>query len=142
MTAGCRRPASSARVALRPAVLEPEEGFEPSTFRLPVEPHESSRYQPGRFSLLMSAGSSVECAPDLWCYGSGLTHGLGEGRSGVLPHDPRSGVEGTSAAELANGRIQRHARTCRPPAGWPGGHAPAAAPGPQPGPHQVVVAVE
>ena len=135
---------------------------------------------PSPFRLLRSAGSSVECAPDLPRYGRGndkrmtrpthegppdlgslpsgigtetspepldgdgpgvegrswqtggrqtkplgelvvFTHGLGEGRGGVLPHDPRSGVDGTSAAELASGRIQRHARACRPPAGWPGG---------------------
>ena len=35
-----------------PAETEPEEGFEPSTFRLRVEAHPSSRCQPGRFWLL------------------------------------------------------------------------------------------
>jgi hypothetical protein len=44
-------------------VVEPEEGFEPSTFRLRVETHA------GRFSLLMSAGPSILCAPDLSPYG-------------------------------------------------------------------------
>src|SRR5215211_7768899 len=37
------------------ALLEPEEGFEPSTFRLPVETHSSSRCQPGLSWLLRSA---------------------------------------------------------------------------------------
>jgi hypothetical protein len=59
--------------ALLPAVLEPEVGFEPTTFRLRVETHVSSRSQPGRFWLLTSAGSSVQCVPDLACYGVGMT---------------------------------------------------------------------
>jgi hypothetical protein len=54
-----------------PAKTEPEVGFEPTTFRLRVETHPSSRYQPGRFWLLTSAASSVEFVPDLSCYGRG-----------------------------------------------------------------------
>ena len=51
--------------------VEPEVGFEPTTFRLRVETHPSSRCQPGRFWLLRSAGSSVECDPDRRRYGRG-----------------------------------------------------------------------
>ena len=51
--------------------MEPEEGFEPSTFRLRVGKPPSSRYRPGLFWLLTSAGSSVECVPDLPSYGRG-----------------------------------------------------------------------
>jgi hypothetical protein len=55
----------------RAAVLEPEVGFEPTTFRLRVGKPSSSRRCPGRFWLLRSAGSSFECVPDLPCYGRG-----------------------------------------------------------------------
>jgi hypothetical protein len=51
--------------------LEPEVGFEPTTFRLRVEEPSSSRYRPDPSWLLTSAGSSVECAPDLPSYGRG-----------------------------------------------------------------------
>ena len=44
---------------------------EPTTFRLRVEEHPSTRYRPDRFWLLTSAGSSVECVSDLWRYGRG-----------------------------------------------------------------------
>jgi hypothetical protein len=49
--------------------VEPEVGFEPATFRLRVEEPSSSRYQPGRFWLLRSAGSFSQCVPDLPSYG-------------------------------------------------------------------------
>ena len=49
--------------------LEPEVGFEPTTFRLRVETPSSSLYQPGPFWLLTSAGSSIQCVPDLASYG-------------------------------------------------------------------------
>jgi hypothetical protein len=45
--------------------------FEPSTFRLRVEKPSSSRCRPGPFWLLVSAGSSIWCVPDLWRYGRG-----------------------------------------------------------------------
>ena len=48
-----------------------KEGFEPSTFRLRVEAHLSSRCRPDPFWLLTSAGSSAEFVPDLPCYGRG-----------------------------------------------------------------------
>jgi hypothetical protein len=65
--------ASSADLRL----LESEVGFEPTTFRLRVEALPSSRCQPGRFSLLTSAGSSIQCVPDLWRYGRGNDSRLG-----------------------------------------------------------------
>jgi hypothetical protein len=49
--------------------FEPEVGFEPTTFRLRVEEPSSSRCRPDPFWLLTSAGSSVECVPDLPSYG-------------------------------------------------------------------------
>ena len=49
--------------------MEPEVGFEPTTFRLRVEEQPSTRYYRGRFKLLTSAGSSIEGIPDLWRYG-------------------------------------------------------------------------
>jgi hypothetical protein len=49
----------------------PREGLDPSTFRLRVETHLSSRYRPGRFRLLRSVGSSSQCVLDLPCYGRG-----------------------------------------------------------------------
>ena len=52
-----------------PVEMEPEEGFEPSTFRLRVEEPWSSRCQPGRSWLLRSVGSSSQCVPDLPSYG-------------------------------------------------------------------------
>src|SRR5215216_4322890 len=54
--------------------MEPEVGFEPATFRLRVATHSSSRCQPGRSWLLRSAGSSIQCAPDLPRYGKGNDH--------------------------------------------------------------------
>ena len=57
--------------ALNCGFVEPEVGFEPTTFRLRVEEPSSSRYQPGRFWLLTSAGSSSQCVPDLPSYGRG-----------------------------------------------------------------------
>jgi hypothetical protein len=45
--------------------------IEPTTFRLRVETHPSSRYQLDPFWLLRSAGSSSQCGPDLPCYGRG-----------------------------------------------------------------------
>ena len=49
--------------------VEPEVGFEPTTFRLRVETHPSSRCQPRPFWLLASAGWSIQCVPDLPRYG-------------------------------------------------------------------------
>jgi hypothetical protein len=49
--------------------VEPEVGFEPTTFRLRVEEPSSSRCHPGPFWLLTSAGSSSQCVPDLPSYG-------------------------------------------------------------------------
>jgi hypothetical protein len=69
MTACYRSVLSNARNALSPAVLEPEEGFEPSTFRLRVEEPSSTRCCPGLFWLLTLAGSSSQCVPDLPSYG-------------------------------------------------------------------------
>jgi hypothetical protein len=51
--------------------FEPEVGFEPTTFRLRVETHASSRCWPGRFWLLTSAGSSSQFVPDLPGYSRG-----------------------------------------------------------------------
>jgi hypothetical protein len=51
--------------------VEPEVGFEPTTFRLRVEKPSSSVCRPGPFWLLPSAGSSVECVPDLSSYARG-----------------------------------------------------------------------
>ena len=68
--------------------MEPEEGFEPSTFRLRVETQSSSRCDPGLFLLLMSAGSSVECGPDLRRYSGwnaeGMTSPATAGQPAVL----------------------------------------------------------
>jgi hypothetical protein len=61
--------AKQANQAADLALWEPEEGFEPSTFRLRVETHPSSRYQPDLSWLLPSSGSSSQCVPDLPCYG-------------------------------------------------------------------------
>jgi hypothetical protein len=58
-----------------PAEMEPEVGFEPTTFRLRVEEPSSSRCHPGLFWLLRSAGSSAECVPDLPSYGRGNDQG-------------------------------------------------------------------
>jgi hypothetical protein len=82
-----------------PAEMEPEVGFEPTTFRLRVEEPSSSRYCPGRFWLLTSAGSSAECAPDLPCYGWRNDQGNdqpGHGRTAgrALPSDLVSEGEG------------------------------------------------
>jgi hypothetical protein len=71
MTARSRYAVSNARDTFRPAVLESEEGFEPTTSRLRLEEPSSSRCCPAMFSLLRSAGSSVECIPGLWRYGRG-----------------------------------------------------------------------
>jgi hypothetical protein len=49
--------------------FEPEVGFEPTTFRLRVGKHSSSRCRPDPFWLLTSERSSAECVPDLPCYG-------------------------------------------------------------------------
>jgi hypothetical protein len=51
--------------------VEPEVGFEPTTFRLRVGEPSSSRCFRVLFWLLTSAGSSVECVSDLSCYGRG-----------------------------------------------------------------------
>jgi hypothetical protein len=51
--------------------VEPEVGFDPTTFRLRVEEPSSSRCHPGPFWLLTSAGSSSQCVPDLPRYGWG-----------------------------------------------------------------------
>jgi hypothetical protein len=51
--------------------LEPEVGFEPTTFRLRVGAHPSSRSHTVRFWLLTSAGSSIQYVPDLPRYGWG-----------------------------------------------------------------------
>src|SRR5215218_7121446 len=67
------------------ALLEPEEGFEPSTFRLRVETHSSSRCQPGLSWLLRSAGSSIQCAPDLPRYGRGNDQGNDQPATTGLP---------------------------------------------------------
>src|SRR4029453_15727867 len=53
------------------AQMEPEVGFEPTTFRLRVEEPSSSVCRPDPFWLLTSAGSSVECVPDLPSHGRG-----------------------------------------------------------------------
>jgi hypothetical protein len=56
-------------------MMEPEVGFEPTTFRLRVEEPSSSMCRPDPFWLLTSAGSSVECVPDLPSYGRGNDQG-------------------------------------------------------------------
>jgi hypothetical protein len=65
-----RRPHRQALRANR-SILEVSVGFEPTTFRLRVETPSSSRYQPGRFWLLTSAGLSSQYVPDLPSYGRG-----------------------------------------------------------------------
>ena len=88
--------------ALSPAEMEPEVGFEPTTFRLRVEKHPSSRCQPGLFWLLTSAGSSVECVPDLPCYGRGNDQENDQAVSRKSHRTMaifRSGLEGSSLSE-------------------------------------------
>jgi hypothetical protein len=55
--------------ALSWGYVEPEVGFEPTTFRLRVEEPSSTRCYRGLFLLVTSARSSAECAPDLPSYG-------------------------------------------------------------------------
>src|SRR5215218_1435136 len=64
MTGYHRRAVGDARNGLWPAVLEPEEGFEPSTFRLRVGCSASTWMAPDGSSLLTWAASSVQTAPD------------------------------------------------------------------------------
>src|SRR5829696_6689773 len=74
-TLGCRRRFHPSLLALLnsllPAQMEPEVGFEPTTFRLRVEEPSSSGYLPDPSWLLTSAGSSVACVAGLPCYGWG-----------------------------------------------------------------------
>ena len=49
--------------------MEPEVGFEPTTFRLRVGEPSSSVCRPDPFWLLTSVWSSVECVPDPLGYG-------------------------------------------------------------------------
>jgi hypothetical protein len=53
----------------------PTATLEPSTFRLRVEDPSSSTYRPGLFWLLTSVRLSIECVPDLSCYGRGNDQG-------------------------------------------------------------------
>jgi hypothetical protein len=56
------------RLRLRGRRGVPDMELEPTTFRIRVAAHPSSVCQPGRFWLLTSAESSVECGPDRWRY--------------------------------------------------------------------------
>ena len=49
--------------------VEPEVGFEPTTFRLRVAAHPSSGYWPVLFSLLTLVDPSMQCGSDLGRYG-------------------------------------------------------------------------
>jgi hypothetical protein len=64
MTTCCRRAVSNARNALRAAVLEPEEGFEPSTFQLRDGCSAANWTDPDGSSLLTLDGSSIQTARD------------------------------------------------------------------------------
>src|SRR5215211_1496729 len=81
----------------KPAVLEPEVGFEPTTFRLRVEKPSSSRYQPGPFWPLTLAGSSSQYVPDLPTYG--------RGNDRVDPQEPPTEHDGLP---IGMGRQQLH----------------------------------
>ena len=61
MTDSCHCPVTIRRNTLRPAVLEPEEGFEPSTFRLRVGPKSSNWTRPGPSWLLRCGTDSIQC---------------------------------------------------------------------------------
>jgi hypothetical protein len=105
--------------------LEPEEGFEPSTFRLRVETHPSSRFYPERFWLLVSAGSSVEYVPDAPCYGRGNDQAAqGVARSGAAARGgdemgrSRDGRQGPTRQSRSARRPRRSAtRAARRPVG-------------------------
>src|SRR5215218_5740333 len=58
------------------ALLEPEEGFEPSTFRLRVETHSSSRCQPGLSWLLRSAARPSSALLTCRVMAGGMTKGM------------------------------------------------------------------
>jgi hypothetical protein len=81
--------------ALSCGFVEPEVGFEPTTFRLRVEEHSSSRCCPDPSWLLTSAGLSVEFVPDLPCYGrenaKRMTRMLQQDRPLVLAGDLTAG---------------------------------------------------
>jgi hypothetical protein len=59
------------RGAGAPSAPHPTKGSNLTTFRLRVEEPSSSRCRPDPFWLLTSAGSSVECVPDLSSHGRG-----------------------------------------------------------------------
>jgi hypothetical protein len=82
-------------------------GIRTSTFRLRVEEPSSSRYQPDPFWLLTSAGSSVECVPDLSCYGWGNDQGNDQADPGETQQSRtafRSGSEGASPLDAPSPR--------------------------------------
>jgi hypothetical protein len=83
--------------------MEPEVGFEPTTFRLPVETHPSNRYQPDRSWLLTSAGSSSQYVPDLPCYGRGrvTAGGMTKGMTGLTHGRPAGHGDFRSGSEVA-----------------------------------------
>jgi hypothetical protein len=74
----------------------------PATFRLRVEEPSSSVCRPGPFWLLRSAGSSVECVPDLPSYGRGNDQGNDQTDPGETQQSMtafRSGSEGSISTD-------------------------------------------
>jgi hypothetical protein len=76
----CQRPSHSqsritARLEHRRSSAHPSNGviIGPTAIRLRVETHPSTRSHPVRFWLLTSAGSFIQCVPDLPYYGGGRT---------------------------------------------------------------------